>query len=281
MAGRRPAGIRSGDLSEDMGILLLKAFAAVAPVPRTEDVGVDAVATLLRRADNRMLVAEESFYVQFKARSARTITYEPHELRWLEQLRLPFFIGSVDRADASIELIPGNIISQNLLLNSQSAITFSLDPLPEDPCPQTYIPPTYLGPPFLRWTALDATDVAFAESAVFLMKQYIKAENRNIQYRDIRYYEGIRWETGSIEPKASMAGFFGRATKERVEKALDCLSPYVYVLAMDAATRGSRSDFDFVLDLIAYLRRNGHDTDPDGIYRRYGDRMPPSSDSDP
>jgi hypothetical protein len=33
MAGRRPGGLRSGDLNEELGILLLKSFATVAPVP--------------------------------------------------------------------------------------------------------------------------------------------------------------------------------------------------------------------------------------------------------
>ena len=43
MPGERDGNIRSGDIKEDLGMLLLKGIAAVAPVPRTEDVGIDAV----------------------------------------------------------------------------------------------------------------------------------------------------------------------------------------------------------------------------------------------
>jgi hypothetical protein len=66
VVGRRPRDFRAGDLSEELGVALLKGIAAVATVPRPEDVGIDAIATLLREGPNRMLVAENSFYVQIK-----------------------------------------------------------------------------------------------------------------------------------------------------------------------------------------------------------------------
>ena len=49
MPSRLRTSFRSGNLAEQLGLLLLKGIAAVADVPRSEDVGVDAVATLLRR----------------------------------------------------------------------------------------------------------------------------------------------------------------------------------------------------------------------------------------
>lgn len=56
--------LRSGDLAEQLGTLLLQSLALVAPVPRTEDVGVDVVATLLEDFDQRLFKATNSFYVQ-------------------------------------------------------------------------------------------------------------------------------------------------------------------------------------------------------------------------
>jgi len=44
---------------------LLRALCAVAPVPQSEDIGFDAVATVLR-LDGRFLTAEHSFCVQTK-----------------------------------------------------------------------------------------------------------------------------------------------------------------------------------------------------------------------
>jgi hypothetical protein len=52
MAGRLRSSFRSGNLAEHLGLLLLKGIAAVADVPRTEDVGLDAIASLLRRDED-------------------------------------------------------------------------------------------------------------------------------------------------------------------------------------------------------------------------------------
>ena len=52
MPGIRLTSFRSGDLAEDLGIFLLKGVAVVAEVECQEDVGLDAVATLLRPDDD-------------------------------------------------------------------------------------------------------------------------------------------------------------------------------------------------------------------------------------
>lgn len=68
MPGRRRTNCRSGDLNEHLG-LLLKGVAAVADVARPEDVGIDAIATLLRRDEDGNSYAEEGFLVQLKSSS--------------------------------------------------------------------------------------------------------------------------------------------------------------------------------------------------------------------
>ena len=103
MAGRRDANLRSGDLAEDVGNLLLKQLAFVVPVPRAEDFGIDAVATLVRR-DGRFLYAEDSFLVQYKAASKADVSYKDHEIDWLFDLQLPLFLAWVDRARFRIRL---------------------------------------------------------------------------------------------------------------------------------------------------------------------------------
>ena len=69
MPGRLRTSFRSGNLTEHLGLLLLKGIAAVADVPRTEDVGLDAFATLLRRASDGHCYAEDGFVVQLKSYS--------------------------------------------------------------------------------------------------------------------------------------------------------------------------------------------------------------------
>ena len=82
MASQRHGGFLQGDLAEELGVFLLRSLAFVAPVPRMEDHGLDAIATLFRR-DGAMLVAEDSFYVQMKAASKRTIKYVGQQATWL------------------------------------------------------------------------------------------------------------------------------------------------------------------------------------------------------
>ncbi len=50
MPGRRHKHFRSGDINQELGILLLKGVAPVASVPRPEDFGIDAIGTLLRES---------------------------------------------------------------------------------------------------------------------------------------------------------------------------------------------------------------------------------------
>ena len=106
---------RGGNVKEDLGILLLKAFCAVSPVPRTEDVGIDAVATLLRRGPKRpdvegnkgraVLFAEDTFCVQLKSESvADEIKFEGYQTEWLLQQRLPMFINVVNQDSFGIDL---------------------------------------------------------------------------------------------------------------------------------------------------------------------------------
>jgi hypothetical protein len=103
MAGRRGRNLRGGDLAEGIGIELLRGFAAVAPVPRTEDIGIDAVYMLLRPA-GQFLFAEDPFLVQIKAASVRTVEFHNDAYRWLLQLKIPMFLASVNLKAASVDL---------------------------------------------------------------------------------------------------------------------------------------------------------------------------------
>lgn len=104
MTGVRGKNLRSGDLAEQLGILLLQNVCLVAPIPRTEDVGIDVVGTLIKDFDSYRYIAENSFFVQIKSSSVREIVYKENEIKWLSELQLPYFIASVNRKKASIEL---------------------------------------------------------------------------------------------------------------------------------------------------------------------------------
>ncbi len=146
MAGRRPGGIRSGDLNEELGILLLKSFATVASVPRPEDTGIDAVATLLRKDPKNLLIAENSFFVQLKSYSGRTVEYANHEVDWVKNLKLPFFIGSVCKEQASIDLYSTHRLTEFLINVAPPLIRLHLDQGSEQRM-SAAVWDVYIGPP--------------------------------------------------------------------------------------------------------------------------------------
>lgn len=71
-------------MAEASALLLLQQVALVAPVPRTEDVGVDAVVTLHQAFDQRRLIAEDSLFVQIKSAGVDCIECSAEEVKWLE-----------------------------------------------------------------------------------------------------------------------------------------------------------------------------------------------------
>ena len=81
-AWSRATGICAGDLQEELGILLLKAIAFVATVPRQEDAGNDAVATLIRPDGSRKLIPDLTFFVQLKSKSTKSVSYTRRLTKW-------------------------------------------------------------------------------------------------------------------------------------------------------------------------------------------------------
>jgi hypothetical protein len=192
MSGKRQRSFRRGDLSEELGILLLKEIAAVASVPRPEDFGLDAIATLLRPMGDHFL-AEDGFYLQMKSESVRELAFEGHEVRWLEELRLPLFIGIVSKRNASISLYPCHHLTEFLLQPSVERVTLIPGPEQKGKRPHGAI---YLGPPILEWSTSDIDSVEFQRNAYEVLKQYIQAEHQNLQLRKSRFCWLLEWETG-------------------------------------------------------------------------------------
>src|SRR5687767_12065193 len=106
MPGRLRNSFRSGNLAEDLGLLLLKGIAAVAEVPRTEDVVLEAVASLLRLDTDRNCYAEDTFLVQLKSESTASLEYRGHALTWLLDQTPPMFIGLISLKQSRISLYP-------------------------------------------------------------------------------------------------------------------------------------------------------------------------------
>ena len=115
----RGTNLRSGDLAEATALLLLQQVALVAPVPRTEDVGIDAVVTLHRAFDAKRLVAEDSLFVQIKSDSVTRIDYTGDEVRWLYALDLPMFYASFDLEACEVSLFCAQHIAEAFITDHE------------------------------------------------------------------------------------------------------------------------------------------------------------------
>lgn len=238
VAGRLHKDFRSGNPNEELGILLLKGVAAVATVPRPEDVGIDAIATLLREDANDMLIAENSFYVQFKSAADRTVKYVAHEVHWLHGLKLPFFIGSIRKADATIDLYAAHRLSQvlienqydeiELVLNPENDVHFGLNPKTEDVSEKSRR--VDVGPPLLRWSINDIANRGAMNQVYSCLKTYLEAEQKNIDFRGIRYYEAISWETGK-QPRCNEAACLMHGLSDAaLAPVLRAMSPHLLAI---------------------------------------------------
>jgi hypothetical protein len=258
---------RKGNLAEDLGIVLLRGLAAVAPVPRTEDQGIDAVASLLRQDGPHRVLPEDSFFVQLKAASVRQFTFEGEDVQWLKALKLPYFVGSVDVGQASISLYCGYQLSHALREFDFSVINCCLDPDPER---QTHINKgfhstrnVYLGPPVLKWSVSQITDSSFLIAAYEVLKPWLKIEQENSDLRTLRYTVVVKeWETGIPPVRNGWAGSGGPG--DNTPAIMHAMLPAVHSLFLyyDMMLMGDKEAACFE-QLVDWMRTRGVDPYPD------------------
>lgn len=240
MPGRRLGSYRKGDWNEDLGILLLKALAAVAPVPRQEDFGVDAVATLLRSdRKSRCLYAEESFWVQFKSESQKTLSYKGQELDWLKNLQLPFFIGQVRRRDSSLRLFPAHVLNEFFVLRDFRNFKELVVKLHYDGGAKRLVKEDsyelYLGEPLLTINIKQASDPAFTEHAYQILRDYLRLEHQNVNSRRLRFYRHIKWTTNEkVSSEGKLVALRREYLKDDLYDACESIVPGIEVIQLYA-----------------------------------------------
>lgn len=225
----RGKNLRSGDLAEQLGVLLLQNVALVAPIPRTEDIGIDVVATLIRNFNRYNYIAEDSFFVQLKSSSVMEISFKDEQVNWLTELELPFFIASVDRKTSTISLYCTHYLSDTLAMNSnRKEITLELTNTSNYDCADSDISiKVPIGPCIISWSleTLEANN-NFINEFYQLLKSHITIAKKSIETRRVGVVELISWETGK-EPIV-----IGTKIKpiEDSKKADIVIAPYLYVL---------------------------------------------------
>ncbi len=166
---------------------MLRPFAALAPVPREEDYGIDAIGTLIRRA-GRVYVAEDSFCVQIKTRTSAEFPLSGDGIRWLRELDLPYFPVVVDLNRATLSLFTVNhhrvAFAQDVLVPN---ITFTLDGDGHEDFP--------LGDPLMMWSLEEAAHSEFPKWAYSVLKPAIRVEAWNQIFAPARSIRFLNYQT--------------------------------------------------------------------------------------
>jgi hypothetical protein len=265
MPGGRDRNLRSGDLHEELGLFLLKSVALVAAVPRPEDVGSDAFATLIRPEGARRLIPDLSFLVQLKSASVASIAYTtPEEMAWISALEVPLFIGRVDLNQASIELFTTLGLHQVLLEKSYDGVELLLDQSDE-----TSITPTVrranLGPPVHAWSIATVAEADFLARSYAVLRPHVETLRRNRLLRGIQTQRRLQWETG--QPPTEMGAMMLVSPDHAIADTLRDMSPHVCRLMMELMRQKKYADFPILLAFFDLMRRWGADPDPSGAIR--------------
>jgi hypothetical protein len=223
VTGKLGRNLRSGHRAEGLGIELLRELCAVAQVPQTEDVGFDAVATILR-GDGGLLRAERSFCVQFKARSVREITYDRAAYHWLRALELPLFIGSVDAVAQELSLFSTHNAACRIDAEHYDLISLRLDPSSKS---EGRTLQQSLGDPIVSWTHQSAQSDDFKQKAYDLLTAWVKTEQLHRSLRSINTSHVLTWRTN--EPPVS-GGTIMMGHPDDLRRDADAAAPYLMKL---------------------------------------------------
>lgn len=188
MSGKRLHSYRQGDIAEGIGLEVLRTFSLIAPIPRADDVGIDALATLLRR-EGQYLFPEESFFVQVK--SVPTPSTWKHqlvsdEIHWLRQLELPMFLAAVSLPESLIRIYSYNAVNVLLARNSLSPeLNIKLGRIQDEVVTRDAKNAVYLGDPISILNVSDAvSNEASRLQAYGLLKAHVQREKLNLLIRD-------------------------------------------------------------------------------------------------
>jgi len=233
MAGRRYGSFRSGDIAESLGVALLRTIAVVSDVPRQEDVGIDAVASLLRAEADGSLYAEDTFTVQFKSWSSQGIRLSAHEVDWFMSLSLPHFVGRVDRENARLDLFTTHFGRHAVLAGSVKELQFNYD---RQAAQQTVLESVgyahylkddaaiaWLGEPVIQ-LSLCQDEVSPAQTYL-AMKSFLRAERIALQFAHLGVMTALAWETNKGIVGVRQVGFHGRRPDEGLPDLVGYAAP--------------------------------------------------------
>jgi hypothetical protein len=266
IGGRIAANFRKANIAEGVAMQLLRPFAAIAPVPREEDHGIDVICTLLRE-EPRTLVAEDSFVVQIKTHTSAAFEFQGDGIAWLRQLTLPYFplVMNLDTGTASLYTLNRFHMPIHTSLVSRYVFCVEGDDMDDFP----------LHEPLMEWSLADCAHPQFRKWAYSVLKPAVRIEAGNQRFGRMSrfvelvggpYYFSARTDTGAamVPPAAGSILQAGPGDRAAILDTLrHTLGPFANLVSNTDWTDDKSQD---LLQLRTTLRRLGLDPDPDGTW---------------
>ena len=274
MTARLSQNIRSGYLNEHLGNLLLRQLSVVAPLPAHDDIGIDAVATLLKPPQNTLQYAEGgTFGVQYKSKSVTAVPYDldkagdykdQRHLEWLRQLEIPLFVGSVDKETAQLSLYTTLLANAEILTNDKiqsMRMVFAKEDAVADP----FSPSIWLGPPILEWNVFSQQEDGFYENSYAVLKGWLDIERDNLIAKKLRYIELAYWKSGTVPERQGLKQQINPLGPEMSMEVLKAIRTPLRCFAFEILAKGNPSQVAVVQNVLAIAAEHGLDPDPEGL----------------
>jgi len=254
MPAIKSINLRSGDLSEELGIYLLKPYSLIAPVPRTEDVGIDAIVTLLKKYEHGNFIASNSFYLQLKSKSISTVKYDSSAINWLINLGLPLIFGVVEKKEHLIELYATHKLSEYISVteNIKEIILDFNDDFNMQDYSKFENGIISLGPPIISFNISMHNEPDYIDHFHNIINPHIEISRENIETRKIGFINNISWKTNEI-PKRGLwkSCLSAKPAGYGFENVDDLMAPY-FSIWIDECIRAK--DLDTIDDRILLMK---------------------------
>jgi hypothetical protein len=226
MPGATATNIRKADIAEDMGKLLLRQFCAIAPISKSDDFGIDCIATLLKLDPDNSLreLADKTFGIQFKSKSVTEIKFtQEHEYNWLLNLDYPYFIGSVDISNSTMEIYTLHMINCIPGINEGcKGLIISLDENKENT--ENNVMTLPVGDPIITFGLKDFQNKEKINKILEILTAWVSTEYENIRIRNIGFTKFYKWETNKMPVFNTVNKSFTNTENRKVyEEAFDFL----------------------------------------------------------
>lgn len=267
MPAVRGVNLRSGDLNEEYGLFLLRLLGAVAPVPRTEDVGVDAFLTLLHN-EGALYRAGRTCMIQLKShtRGVSVLYYDAktngrrdarRETAWLRSLDYPLFFGRVRRG-ASLDIFSSQHLLEWFLNNPEaSGVGVCFDERRQVPEPaEGKVPVVWLGQPVTSILLGRGTEPDSIRRSVELLDEWVAILQQNLVLAPLGMLLQLRWNTGEPPERLQYTQLTREPDEQQAERVFREVAVRLAALTVDRLYHGEESDLEHLAGLFEFIARD-------------------------